>query len=395
MKYFKKKSKIQSFFKKKWYICKKKSTIMKKYLIILLCLGVYSLKAQYTFDYKNFEKITNLTLEGNAKRERNRVRLTSPEISQKGGIWHTKQKINIKNGFITEFTFRIHENGISWESNLAGADGIAFVIHNNLAATDQGQIGGGMGYEGIPNCVAVEFDTWQNELENDNHIAIQSKGKNANSATFDATLARNEKLPVILKNGGIHKTVIEYKDKKMTIFLNDTKIIEQKIDLANIISLENDEKAWIGFTASTGSAFSKHEIHSWKFKEYPPPPPIVIEKPKTLENRNIVGKNKIKVKSRKIELEIWDQGIEDGDIISLNLNQRWILENYTIKKRKKIIEITLDGKENYLILHALNLGSSPPNTVALAIRDGKNIHKTLLNSNLKASDSIEITYDGQ
>ncbi len=368
---------------------------MKKYLIILLCLGVYSLKAQYTFDYKNFEKITNLTLEGNAKRERNRVRLTSPEISQKGGIWHTKQKINIKNGFITEFTFRIHENGISWESNLAGADGIAFVIHNNLAATDQGQIGGGMGYEGIPNCVAVEFDTWQNELENDNHIAIQSKGKNANSATFDATLARNEKLPVILKNGGIHKTVIEYKDKKMTIFLNDTKIIEQKIDLANIISLENDEKAWIGFTASTGSAFSKHEIHSWKFKEYPPPPPIVIEKPKTLENRNIVGKNKIKVKSRKIELEIWDQGIEDGDIISLNLNQRWILENYTIKKRKKIIEITLDGKENYLILHALNLGSSPPNTVALAIRDGKNIHKTLLNSNLKASDSIEITYDGQ
>ncbi|TAE72101.1 MAG: hypothetical protein EAZ85_10165 [Bacteroidetes bacterium] len=369
---------------------------MKKYFIFLGFYYLSSLlQAQYSFEYKNFQKLEHLSLESNAKKETNCVVLTSDEISQKGGLWHTKQKINIKNGFITEFSFRIHKNGISWnEPNLSGADGIAFVIHNNSQATDQGEIGGGMGYEKIPNCVAVEFDTWANEQENSNHIAIQTKGKYPNTAQPEGTIAKNENLPVLLKNGEIHQATIEYKDKKIVIFLNKIKVLEKEIDLSKTISLEDNEKAWIGFTASTGAAFSQHEIHSWSFKEYIPPI-IVVEKPKTLENRTIVGKNKIKVKSRKISLEIWDQGIEDGDIISLNLNNQWILENYTIKKRKKIIEITLEGKENYLVLHALNLGSSPPNTVALTIKDSKKTHKTLLNSNMKASDSIEIMYDGE
>ncbi|TAE45526.1 MAG: hypothetical protein EAY69_10175 [Cytophagales bacterium] len=372
----------------------------KKYVLMaILCLYTTYITAQYRFDYKNFAKSQGITLEGNAYKDNKNIVLTNSELSQRGGLWHTQQKVNIKHGFKTEFTFRIHKNDISWETNVTGADGIAFVFHNNSTAVDQGLVGGGIGYEGIKNSVAVELDTWANDDENDNHIAIQSKGADQNVATIGATLVRNAILPVVLKDGKVHKVNIEYKDKKMLIFLNGNKVIDKEIDLATTINLENNEKMWIGFTSSTGAAFSQHEIHSWSFEEYLEKPvvvenkPIVIEKPKTLEDRTIVGKNKIKVKSRKITLEVWDQGLEDGDIISLNYNNKWILENFTIKKRKKIIEIDLEGKNNYLILHAINLGSSPPNTVAIAIKDGKKTHKTFLNSNMKASDSIEIMYE--
>lgn len=111
-----------------------------------------------------------------------------------------------------------------------------------------------------------------------------------------------------------------------------------------------------------------------------------------LENRTIVGKKVIKVHSPKITIQVWDKGIQDGDIISLNLNNTWILENYELKKTKKSVEVNLDGESNLLVLHALNLGKIPPNTVMVTVIDGKNTHQTLLNSNLKASDSIEIRY---
>ena len=127
----------------------------------------------------------------------------------------------------------------------------------------------------------------------------------------------------------------------------------------------------------------------------PPPKTTEIEKPKTLENRTIIGKKVIEVRSRKITLQVWDKGVQDGDIISLNLNNKWIIEKYELKKNKKSIDVYLEDGDNLLVLHALNLGKIPPNTVVLTVIDGKRTHQTLLNSNLKASDSVEIKYKAE
>ena len=44
-----------------------------------------------------------------------------------------------------------------------GADGFAFVLHGDSNATATLGAGGeGMGYAGIRNAIAVEFDTWYN-----------------------------------------------------------------------------------------------------------------------------------------------------------------------------------------------------------------------------------------
>ncbi len=59
-----------------------------------------------------------------------------------------------------------------------GADGFAFVIHNE-GPNELGESGMGLGYHQINNSLAVEFDTWHNpELLDhyENHISVQTRG---------------------------------------------------------------------------------------------------------------------------------------------------------------------------------------------------------------------------
>ncbi len=372
---------------------------MRNLVLMGLCIAcVLPAHAQYVFDYKDFRKATDILLEGSAQKQSSYAVLTPAEAGQKGGLWH-HQKVKVKNGFSTQFTFKMTGSGISYTGeSQEGADGIAFVIHNNASATGLGTHGGGIGYEGVPNCIAIEFDNWRNDEynePNDNHIAIHTLGAAPNTAQTAGIVAINSNLPTRLENGKKHTVRIEYEKGVIEIFLNDLSVLKKQIDISKTLSLDN-ETAWVGFTASTGAAFCSQEIHAWQFKgDLPPPPKEEPEKPKTLENRAIVGKKIIKVSSRKITLQVWDKGVQDGDIISLNLNNKWVLENYELKKNKKSIEVYLDNNDNLLVLHALNLGRIPPNTVILTVKDGKNTYETLLNSNLKASDSIEIIYKGK
>lgn len=371
---------------------------MKIFPILLVCL-LMSLptKAQYAFNYKNFSNAPLLTLEEAAYKKDKYVVLTPNEAGKRGGLWHDK-KVKVRDGFSTSFSFRMHKGGVDFESDQKGADGIAFVIHSNPKATGMGNHGGGIGYEGIPNSIAIEFDNWQNGEwgePNDNHVALHTLGTAPNSS--GKAKAINSDLPTTLENGEIHQVRIEYEKGVIKVFLNETQVLNHTIDIGKTLNLDN-ETAWVGFTSSTGAAYSYQEIHSWQFKGALPPPAVKEpepepKKPTILENRVVVGKKVIKVHNPKITLQVWDKGIEDGDIISLNLNKTWVLENYALKKNKKSIEVTLSEGENFLVLHALNLGRVPPNTVVLTVVDGKKTHQTLLNSNMKASDSIEIRYE--
>ncbi len=71
------------------------------------------------------------------------------------------------------------------EANFPGADGIAFVIQN-YSNRELGLLGGGIGYSGLRNCLAIEIDTYANDSlqiencldRNDNHIAVLRGGTN-------------------------------------------------------------------------------------------------------------------------------------------------------------------------------------------------------------------------
>jgi hypothetical protein len=126
-------------------------------------------------------------------------------------------------------------------------------------------------------------------------------------------------------------------------------------------------------------------------KKDPPPQPIVhIHKPHQLNGRKVRLQEKINVGDSLIMADVWDHGKIDGDRISLFLNGKEILHDYTVGKVKKEIVLHLVPGKNYLVMHALNLGRIPPNTAAIELSDSEKKHLIILNSDLKKSGAIEI-----
>ncbi len=111
-----------------------------------------------------------------------------------------------------------------------------------------------------------------------------------------------------------------------------------------------------------------------------------------INDREIVTTHKIKVHSPNLTIKIYDHQIVDGDIVSLYLNNEWVVENYTLKKEYLELKITVDEGDNSLILYAINLGKYKPNTAAIIINDGVKDHTVILESDLEESGTLEIKY---
>lgn len=114
--------------------------------------------------------------------------------------------------------------------------------------------------------------------------------------------------------------------------------------------------------------------------------------PTSISNRELAVRDKIKVRSEKVKIIIWDHQTVDGDRVSVNLNGDWILENYSLKKEKYEMEVSLREGMNTFVLHALNLGEIKPNTAALIVDDGEKKHRITLQSNFKESGTLQIKY---
>jgi hypothetical protein len=109
-----------------------------------------------------------------------------------------------------------------------------------------------------------------------------------------------------------------------------------------------------------------------------------------LTQRRVKVDRVIRVQSDNIRLKVWDNGIVDGDILTLFLNGERILNEYRVSKRRWSIPVSILHGENLLILHADDLGDISPNTVAVAIDDGVQEQIIILSSNLRESGAILI-----
>lgn len=109
---------------------------------------------------------------------------------------------------------------------------------------------------------------------------------------------------------------------------------------------------------------------------------------KEIEKTETVVKEVINIPGKKAVISVWDNAREDGDIISLSLNGEWIIRNLEVKKCQTTFTIDLPYEENYLIMKAENLGSSPPNTAAFLISSGDFNKQIILNSDMGKSEMI-------
>ncbi len=102
-----------------------------------------------------------------------------------------------------------------------------------------------------------------------------------------------------------------------------------------------------------------------------------------------IPKDAVKVNSKTVTVKMWDDAAEDGDIVSVFLNDVRIKKEITVKKNEHIFTIELKEGVNTFKLLAHNEGKNPPNTAAILIDDGVNEHQRILSS--KKGDFAELT----
>lgn len=113
-----------------------------------------------------------------------------------------------------------------------------------------------------------------------------------------------------------------------------------------------------------------------RFRYTPPPDTAdtktVLKPPRPSHPARTAGRRDIRIgqwrtAAERIELEIWDEQVEDGDIISVEVNGARVADQLTVAKTAKRFAVTLKRGHNRILFRALNLGRIPPNTAALAI----------------------------
>ena len=93
-----------------------------------------------------------------------------------------------------------------------------------------------------------------------------------------------------------------------------------------------------------------------------------------------------------LTLSFYDNGVVDGDIISVYINGRNVIEKALLKEAaiKKTIPISPTEEGIQLLLVAESLGSIPPNTGLLIIQDGTNRFEVRFSADLQTNASILI-----
>jgi hypothetical protein len=235
------------------------------HVLILTTLGALSIPALADFNFDDFNNPQNPNLVGNAGFSGGALRITAATEGQLGAAWYD-QKQPIAGGFETTFRFNLSgAGGVEDFWGMFGADGLAFVIQNaDPFAVGEG--GSGMGYGGIANSLAVEFDTWGHPFFEDpdsNHISVQSLGTEPNSYTAIASLGLTSAIAE-LSDGATHTARIAYDGAILSVEFDNSVVLEVSVDLSTLLGLDGGA-AFVGFTASTGGAWQNHDVLSWSF----------------------------------------------------------------------------------------------------------------------------------
>ena len=161
-------------------------------MVALAC--AVSTSAQQIF-FPDFSSLSSLQTNGSHQalgyNNKYVLRLTNGQLGEPPAstTWF-KVAQPVNKGFTTYFRFQIHNATLC----CGPGDGLAFVIQNSgptdisygargKGLTAVGVGNGGLGYAGIPNSLAIEFDTaanaWDPTLNGNNHVAVQGCGLNS------------------------------------------------------------------------------------------------------------------------------------------------------------------------------------------------------------------------
>jgi hypothetical protein len=199
--------------------------------------------------------------------------------TNQAGTFFTNTKQNVQT-FTTTFTWQPNsENGF----NPISANGISFIIQSN-SPTALGSADAGLGYQGIPNSVAVSFRDYDATLANntDSSTQLGENGTFLASTNVDISAATGNAI-----NFNATATPPFALDVyQATLSYNGTTLFETVQDLntgatfntsftVNIPALVGGNTAYVGFGGSTAAnasiSFLTNEVFTWSYATIPPP----------------------------------------------------------------------------------------------------------------------------
>lgn len=94
--------------------------------------------------------------------------------------------------------------------------------------------------------------------------------------------------------------------------------------------------------------------------------------------------------SSDLEIEIWDNANDDGDVVSLYVNDSLILNNFKSTSVKEKIKLKLKADKTIIKIVAINEGNKSPNTVRVKVSSNKDDAELQTNLNTNQRAYIEI-----
>ncbi len=101
----------------------------------------------------------------------------------------------------------------------------------------------------------------------------------------------------------------------------------------------------------------------------------------------------IVVQQDTVSISLYDNGIIDGDSITLLLDETVLLSHQLLQRNplQLRLPISREKESHELTMYAENLGSIPPNTALLIIRDGEKRYEVYISSSKKSNGVVLFT----
>jgi hypothetical protein len=198
-----------------------------------------------------FSSTAGLQLNGAARVSGSRLRLTNGRTNEAASVF-TTSAVDVAQ-FATSFNFQLSG---------PNADGFTFALQGN-GPGQLGAAGGGLGYQGIANSIAIKFDLFDNNGEGINSTGLYINGVAPTSAgSVDLTGSG-----IDLHSGHVFNVTLTYDGANLTEVITDNNTgasfsVTYTIDIVSVIGRST---AFVGFTAGTGSLTSTQDILSWNY----------------------------------------------------------------------------------------------------------------------------------
>jgi len=223
------------------------------------------------------------------------------------------------------------------------------------------------------------------------------KVKQGKSDETKAVAASEKETSVIAESGKKASAVVENPVK-------DLAAVKEKQQV-NSAKGKNDETPIVAATEQDapaafekpekdlGAAKVQQQVSSEKGKNAIPAVPNIIAPAANISLRATEVIRIIDFKSDSLTLTLYDNGVVDGDTVSVILNGEVIIPKQGLSEQayRKVIKIPPgSGDSLQLVLYAENLGSIPPNSVLLIIEDGSDRYEVRFKGDMKNSSAVRL-----